>query len=164
MRGPALERFEAKVWPEPNSGCWLWGGSLEGGDGYGQFMTNSGRPARVVGSHRASWELHYGPIPDGLLVCHKCDNRACVNPGHLFLGTMKDNMADASRKGRMNWKVNTRDGLPRGSAHHQAVLTEVQVLAIRASTEVGARLAEEYGVSNNTISRIRRRKIWRHLP
>lgn len=91
------DRFWSKV-DRTGTGCWLWLASLTGA-GYGQFWLNG----RREGAHRVAWELTYGPIPDGLLVCHDCpdgDNPRCVNPAHLFLGTTKDNADDMVAKGR----------------------------------------------------------------
>lgn len=96
------ERFEAKFGKDGDN-CWLWTGSLSRpkylprGQGYGEFMWNGTR----MTAHRAAWQLYRGPIPAGKLVLHRCDVPACVNPGHLFVGTYQDNMWDASRKGRL---------------------------------------------------------------
>ena len=94
---PAEDRFWAKV--DKSGDCWLWTGAIFAGNGYGQFS-----PAHHVNvaAHRFSWELHNGPIPDGLLVCHHCDTPLCVRLDHLFLGTASDNMQDMIRKGRQN--------------------------------------------------------------
>lgn len=160
MRLTPLQRFESKYVPEPNSGCWLWDHRSER-TGYGTYFRVS-PVGRGIGPHRASWLLHRGPIPDGLCVCHKCDNRVCVNPEHLFLGTYADNMKDASQKGRMRWRCVTR-ALPVGERHHASKLTAEAVRQIRLSDLSGAELARCHGVTNVTISRIRRRIIWRHV-
>lgn len=90
-----LERFEQKIMPEPMSGCWLWTASLNDG-GYGLFCLDG----KDRTTHRVSWRLYRGEIPEGLCVLHKCDTRACVNPDHLFLGTYKDNNNDCVAKKR----------------------------------------------------------------
>lgn len=88
-------------------GCWVWQGS-KNRDGYGLFMRDGRRRPgrRCERASRVSWELHRGPIPRGLWVLHKCDNPSCVNPDHLFLGTVQDNVADMMRKGRHFWHRN----------------------------------------------------------
>lgn len=86
-------RFDAKVQRGPS--CWLWVGHVAAG-GYGYFR----RRGKIVRAHRHAWESAHGPVPPGLYVCHRCDNRRCVRPDHLFLGTALDNARDMRSKGR----------------------------------------------------------------
>jgi hypothetical protein len=171
---PLYEKFEEKVMPEPNSGCWLWMGAATSG-GYGSMTLG----ASSILAHRLSWLLYVGgPIPDGLWVLHRCDNRICVNPQHLFLGTPRDNTQDMLRKGRQNIAAlahkNRRRGdnhpsrymrerLKRGAEHHSAKVTEDDVRTIRGSAASGVEMARRFGVTPVTISRIRRRLIWSHV-
>jgi hypothetical protein len=146
------ERFFEKI--RKTSTCWLWQGSLNK-KGYGQL--NRGRRGEgVVLAHRASWEIHNGAIPDGLCVLHKCDNPQCVNPDHLFLGTIVDNDKDRDAKGR------TR----KGDAHKFAKLRATQIPEIRRRIATGEKhesIAADYGVSAGVISQVGRRKIWKHV-
>ena len=104
-RPPVADRFQEGYLPEPTSGCWLWKRAINSA-GYGLI----GKEGKLYTAHRISWELHNGPIPEGIQVCHKCDVKYCVNPDHLFLGTQKDNMDDAVRKGRVNYSKNGKKG------------------------------------------------------
>lgn len=144
----SYSNWQEKYIPEPNSGCWIWLGAVSKW-GYG-VVYPCGRIGKQHRAHRLMYELHYGPIPKRLFVCHHCDNGLCVNPNHLFVGTHKDNMQDMVRKKRQ-----CRTNRP------AARLTIEQVLAIRASTENRAILAKRYSVGENHISKIRSGRVWR---
>lgn len=153
MKRTLKERFLAKVSPEPTSGCWLWKGYINPG-GYG-VISMPGKRSRSA--HRIAWTLFCGAIPADLMVCHRCDVRACVNPDHLFLGTVAENAADMKRKGRSR----------SGERNARARLTLDQVRAIKkllVQPEARARaIAERFNVSIATISAIKRGKIWRDV-
>ena len=139
------ERFESKFLPEPNSGCWLWVGGLTD-IGYGGFWVNG----RTLGAHRVSYELYIGPIGDKK-VLHKCDNRCCVNPNHLFLGTSQDNSNDMVEKNRQ----------ARGESCGNSKLTKKDVEKIRQSDLSSRKLAEMFDISKTNILDIKNNKIWR---
>jgi hypothetical protein len=149
------------------SACWRFLGP-KNRKGYGQV---SGK-GRVWMAHRLAWHLSNGPIPEGLLACHRCDNPGCVNPAHLFLGTAMQNTADMISKGREDFScehlLEHRDkaieALPRGEAHHRAKLTDDNIRDIRADKRVARLVAPEYGVSKSLITLIRARSIWKHVP
>jgi hypothetical protein len=145
-RRDAIEtRFWAKVNKNGANGCWLWTASAIGKAQHGQFTFRiPGRQVHVY-AHRVSYELAFGPIENGLNVCHHCDVPRCVNPDHLFLGTQSDNLADARRKGRLD------ETLPRTKK-----LSLADRLTIQASPETGVMLAARYGVTPACISRVRR--------
>ena len=143
------ERLLSRFTPDPKAGCWEWTAAKSKG-GYGQIRSRHG----LHYAHRTSFELHFGPIPAGMFVCHRCDNRACINPEHLFVGTNAENVADKVAKGRQ----------PRGSNQSGAKLNEADVLAIRAASGVRQRdLAARYNVDQGLISQIRAGKKWAHL-
>lgn len=142
--------------------CWVWNG-YRVPDGYGRVMLRR----KIWMAHRLSWAMARGPIPDGLTVCHRCDNPPCVNPDHLFLGTNADNNADAHAKGRRAYQRGTfRPNGLRGETHPHAKLSEDQVREIRLARAVGEdalALSGRYGVSRNQIYLIERRKSWPHI-
>lgn len=148
-KGSLLERFERMYTPEPMSGCWLWLGAPTNEMGYGQI--NDGN--RLQKAHRVSWILHCGEIPDGLWVLHKCDNPACVNPQHLFLGDLQANVDDMHKKGRA----------PVGERQPNAILSDAAVREIRSDERGPRALAKVYGVSHQKISQIKLRQRWRHV-
>ena len=144
--------------------CTVWKGCIRKDSGYGQAYYKG----KHVRAHRMAWEEAHGPIPEGMQVLHKCDNKPCVNVDHLFLGTHDDNMKDKVAKGRQAQGENTSpylrpETVRKGSAHHKALLTEEDVLNIRATDARLVDLAGAYGVSISTISNIKVRKTWRHV-
>lgn len=144
------ERFDAKCEEDPETGCWVWKSSLT--RGYGTFSMG-GRPCYA---HRVSYERHRGPIPPGAVVMHACDNPACVNPAHLSVGSVKDNMEDAVRKGRTN----------RGARRWNAKLDPRTVRLIRllaARGESQRALARHFGVDQSTVHLVVARKKWVHI-
>lgn len=157
---PLEERLWEKV--RRSDGCWEWQGSGTV-SGYGRLRLGQ---LRFV-AHRVAYELTYGPIPAGLIVCHRCDNPPCCNPEHLFVGTPADNARDRDAKGRTSRGPRHAATLKirRGSAV-SSKLTEQDVLAIRlAPRHIGEqkRLAEQYGVHSSVISRIVTRQTWTHV-
>ena len=143
--------------------CWLWTGAKIN-TGYGLLTLND----HAYLAHRVAYTLSNGPIPRGLLVLHRCDNRQCIHPDHLFLGTFQDNSNDMYAKGRglKGVKVSP-EHIRRGEQCRQAVLTVEDVIAIRQryATEqiTQAALAAEYGVRREAIGKIIRRERWRHI-
>ena len=145
-------RFWAKVHKQPN-GCWEWQRCLNA-FGYGSFRL----PGTTMLAHRYSWEIHNGPIPEGMCCLHKCDNRKCVNPAHLFLGTIVDNNHDRAQKGRNG------HGPQDGENNGYAKLSADDVRAARCMWQEGhcsqAEIGKLFGVTQSTISRIVRGLGW----
>lgn len=155
MNESDLKRFFQKVVRGPK--CWTWISSTS--RGYGMFWLSG----RSVLAHRVSWEIHNGPIPDGMDVLHKCDRPYCVNPDHLFLGTHLDNMADMRRKNRTGPRAKH---INVGETHPRAKLTEDDVRRIRDLYKIGLsqhKIAEKFGVNQGTVSQILSGKIWTHV-
>ena len=148
-----LERFWEKV--QRSDSCWEWTGCRLR-SGYGQIKWGD----KIRRAHRVSWEIHFGPIPDGLWVLHHCDNPPCVRPDHLYLGTLVDNAQDCVRRGRhYHWRG-------QGEGHPMARLTEGQVLEIRRQRENGLSghlIARAFGLSKTQVYDIINRKSWAHL-
>ena len=152
LRQSLWDRFHDKVMPEPNTGCWLWIGAVKE---YGYGVIGLGRREQgVAKAHRVSWELHRGPIPEGANVLHHCDQPSCVNPNHLFCGTLSDNMKDCVRKGR-NFKPNNR-----GENASWAKLNAEKVADIRKRELKGTEYARKYGVHKSAIYQIWRGENW----
>lgn len=162
--------------------CWNWNGTKDK-NGYGRISIDGQR----ISAHRLSWGLHNGAIPKNIQVCHVCDNPACVNPRHLFLGTQADNMKDKQAKGRcpqpsnngkwygsLNPATGKKHGThtkpesrPTGERNGSVKLTAIDVILIREEYSKGGtterKLAQKYGVSRSNIGRILRRENWTHV-
>jgi len=161
MTEEQIAKFWKKVDVKGFNDCWEWtaGKFL---NGYGKLKLNG----KGYGAHRISWELTHGPIPEGLCVCHHCDNRACVNADHMFLGTQQENMTDMvlknrSKKGISNISIT-------GSKHKLSKLSEEQVLEIRRLYALENHLTQRklgklFNVSYVTICDIVNRKQWKHI-
>lgn len=148
-------KWQSRFWSnveKSETGCWLWTAGRRDGR-YGQFCKHRrGQPA-----HRVAYEIANGPVPVGMWVLHHCDNPPCVRPDHLFLGKHKDNMKDRHEKGR--YAV--------GEAHHDAVLTEESVRAIRSEYRTGSTtylaLGKKFGISKSVVGAVIRRDTWKHI-
>ena len=140
-------------------GCWIWTGCLGKGryDGYGRVN----RRGISKLAHRWSWELANGPIPNGKIICHRCDNPPCVNPEHLFIGTDKDNMLDMVAKGR-----HSKTHSCFGEKHSNAVLTEEAIRKIFALQKDGMtqrKIASIFKISQPAVSLVLNKKTWKHV-
>lgn len=163
----AVQPMASKFWPKvdtrpglgPNGDCWEWRAAVQRATGYG-LIGKGGFGAGSEGVHRVSYRMHHGDIPDGMLVMHTCDNRLCVNPAHLRLGTYKDNTRDMIAKGRRRLKhqVKRGDELP-----HSKLNADI-VRAIRAEVGLTAKqLGAKYEISPAQANKIFNRQSWAHI-
>lgn len=146
------KEYQARFWPKvaKSEGCWEWTASRRR-NGYGQMNIGN---RKVIHAHRIAWELAHGSIPAGQHVLHHCDNRGCVRPDHLFLGTHLDNMVDRTNKNRM----------PHGDKHSRAKLSTEQAVAIFQRVRAGERyltIAADFKITTSNVSYIGSRKTWR---
>ena len=155
-----FRRLERSVKLNQDSGCWEWSKKCHA-TGYAEISVQINGRRMMVKAHRLMYAITVGPVPEGLVVCHRCDNRKCVNPSHLFLGTQRDNIADAVSKKR-------HVSLP-GEENPSNKLTTEQVADIRRRvvvTGVGCKggnqsaLAREFGVSKGHINNIVHNRVW----
>lgn len=153
------DRFWAKV--DKSGNCWIWKGALMP-QGYGGFYLDSTR--RRGYAHRASWEITNGQIPPGMSILHSCDNRKCVNPSHLRIGTQRDNVYDMLSKGRFNGRFKN---IQIGTDNPASVLCNEDIAAIRACYCTGRfgyrRLGSMFGVTPIAIKKIILRQTWKHV-
>lgn len=147
-----IEDYWSQV--EKTDACWVWKGMVNK-SGYGVYKRKRSFKEKLT--HRQSWIMASGAIPDGLWVLHTCDNRPCVNPDHLFLGTCADNNADKIRKGR------ARNIGVIGEKHHAARLTESQVRLIRSDRRPDTEWAKIFGLSDSAIRDARIGRNWSHI-
>lgn len=166
-----LERLLAKT--KYSGSCWLWTGGLWS-NGYGKLrigsMVDGSRTEVLI--HRLSYEMHKGPVPEGMKVCHECDVRNCWNPDHLFPGTAKDNNDDCHRKGR-HAHGDTHPARIDPSYFRRGLDNPISKLTDQAATEIRneyrpvygsiTRLARKHGVSVGAVQAILKRRTWKHV-
>jgi len=149
-----IERFWEKVDKRGPDECWPWMGSKLVSGGYGRIFDGE---SKMLRAHRLSWEIAHGkPVPEGMHVCHTCDNPVCVNPNHLFIGTIADNNADMVEKGRQ----------AKGESLPQSKVTEQDVRDIRRLYEEGwsqGALGRRYDITQPTVYDIVHRISWKHV-
>lgn len=179
MAAMTPDKFWSKV--NKSSACWIWNGPI-GKSGYGVV----GYQYRSWSAHRLSWFFTFGDIPADMYICHSCDNKLCVNPAHLWLGTSAQNSQDMVSKGRSakgdksssrlhpdslkrgekHWSKSNPDKVRKGVYHHKAKITGAQVKAIRDRVQSGESMmsvASDVGIHVSSVSLIVNRKTWKHV-
>ena len=160
MKRTLEDRFWRRV--DQTGQCWMWRGAIFA-SGYGRVRGREGKTIATWRAHRLAYELTFGPIPDGLCVCHKCDVPACVNPAHLFLGTPAENVNDCIRKGRRRPSRAPRP-IMCGTRNPAARLTENQVVDIRQAHAEGGSyrtLSKVFGVCVSSVANVVKGRTWR---
>lgn len=158
---PLAERFWEKV--DDSADCWVWKAAPHRGNHYGRMMTRKGH---FESAHRLSYLLTFGEIPEGQQVLHKCDNRRCVNPAHLFLGTQLDNIRDMKSKGRAATGDRLRHPPQRGSLNHGSKLAEITVKEFKRRISLGesrAAVAKALRITRANAWAIAHGKSWAHI-
>jgi hypothetical protein len=155
-RIPFVKRFWTNVMIA--DGCWEWRGSMYERTGYGRICLG-GDKGKTILAHRASWMLHKGNVPEGMQVLHRCDNRKCVNPGHLFVGTAADNMNDKVMKGRQSRLLGTSNPMSKLTDARVREIKEEYARGEKSQSEVG----EMFGVRQTTVGKIVRGESWSHV-
>ena len=163
IKGKDIERFWSKV--NKNGDCWEWDSCMR--SGYGAFKLNG----KSVSAHRISWIMANGDIPDGMGILHKCNNRCCVNPAHLYVGTQKDNVRDAIAIGAHKMftavdAIKAYRSRPIGSRVGPSKLTENDVRKIRTLRDGGLtyrKIAGFYGIDHTTVISLIKGETWGHV-
>ena len=151
------DRTKARFWAKVSKtdGCWLWTGAKLKGYGLFRVPESEGGMPFMMRAHRISYSLHGGvPLAYGLVVCHSCDNPSCVNPSHLFVGTMADNMKDAANKNRMCKNSGEK------SHYHKLNLDQVSEIKSLKGVVSGTKVADKFGIGSTQVYRIWRGECW----
>lgn len=156
MKKKDIDRFMSYVMPEPNTGCWFWTGAVigKGRKAHGVSYANGKR----ILAHRLSFIIHKDQIPEGLIICHHCDNPRCVNPDHLYAGTDQQNAMDKVRRGR--------NRNPVGEKHGRAVYTEdivTKALEMRLQGHTNVFIAKTLSIHERAITDFAAKKSWAHI-
>lgn len=162
LRPLTLEEFSVRFWSQVNksgeNGCWLWEGNKNGTTSIYGTCQYQGKNKKA---HRISWELtNNQKIPPGMVACHKCDNKLCVNPEHIFIGTQKDNMQDCKKKGRMRTGISMGEDAGMNKFSESSVRKAVELCK---SGQNYAEVSKVTGISRTTLGAIMQGRVWRQV-